>query len=138
MGHDVVSSSSHRDERNPAPSGDPSQASQGFATSVIRVEPEVGLAVLYLRSAKTGDVTAQIPAEKVVQEYSRHVQPEQAQSTSATGGDAAAAQAAAVQSRDAVPAATNTPAVHDGGDAPSPAPAPRTTPSAAAGGSKAG
>lgn len=45
----------------------------GYMTPIIKVEPTVGLALLVVRDANTGEVQAQYPAERVVEEY-RHAE----------------------------------------------------------------
>ena len=47
-----------------------------YISPVVQVEPLSGLAVLYLRNGDTGEVEAQIPSQKVVQQYMSHVLPE--------------------------------------------------------------
>jgi len=43
-----------------------------FASPVIRVDPDTGLALLVVRDSKTGDQLNQYPSKKAVEEYQRH------------------------------------------------------------------
>ncbi|MBF0130824.1 MAG: hypothetical protein HQL33_12620 [Alphaproteobacteria bacterium] len=54
-------------------------AAPKFMSPVIRVDASAGLAVLVVRDGDSGDVRAQYPAKKVVEEYRTHGAPAQPQ-----------------------------------------------------------
>jgi hypothetical protein len=84
-------------EAQPQPEAKPAEQGLGFISPVIHVDSQAGVAILQYRDSATGDVTSQIPSEKVVQRYregevvAHHGQSSSSGSPSATGGETTAA-----------------------------------------------
>lgn len=84
----------------------------GFTNPAVKVDPTSGWAVLLVRNGDTGEVKAEIPAKKVVDEYRSHAQgPKQKAEEQAAPAPAqvAATPAAAAVVAAAVPAPTAAP-----------------------------